>query len=148
MVMILPQVHLRNGLTSPKFPKGPDYILSRAYGSTHFHLVCERSPCFDLLDKQQGLRCGSSISPEDSGSSLPLLPYPVVSHGPPASFLDWFGVKGFRNSPSIRKCRQLSDADLHEADYCLESLSLLFPAAKASASVYAKDQPCYDFYFL
>ncbi len=55
-LMILPQVHLRNSLlvlvcwsrdqhTPQRFPNWLDYILSRAHRSTHFRLVCERSPC-------------------------------------------------------------------------------------------------------
>jgi hypothetical protein len=29
----------------PQSPGEPDYILSRIENPTHFHLVCERSPC-------------------------------------------------------------------------------------------------------
>ena len=63
-VMILPQVHLRNGVVAhgwgggrsdrsptprtvylpPRSLRGPDYILSRVRHPTHFHLVCGRSP--------------------------------------------------------------------------------------------------------
>ena len=45
-VMILPQVHLRNGTFDEqpaRFPWRPDYILSSPK-ATHNHLVCERSP--------------------------------------------------------------------------------------------------------
>jgi len=56
LVMILPQVHLRNGFLPAQFPAQPDYILSRARGSTHFHLVCERSPYLGVPDVGASLR--------------------------------------------------------------------------------------------
>ena len=50
-VMILPQVHLRNGFGCesvnfpPAFLPGPDHILSNPPGEvTHYHLACEQHP--------------------------------------------------------------------------------------------------------
>ena len=43
-VMILPQVHLRNGYGSPLVSYRARLYLKQSKGSTHFHLVCERSP--------------------------------------------------------------------------------------------------------
>jgi hypothetical protein len=67
-LMILPQVHLRNSLlvlvcwsrdqhTPQRFPNWLDYILSRAHRSTHFRLVCERSPCLP----PEGQTVGASL---------------------------------------------------------------------------------------
>ena len=150
--MILPQVHLRNGCcTSPKFPSRPDYILSRALSPTHFRLVCERSPRLVRCAAHAGGRsfaAGSPFHQRPKALDHSFLCYrtPWFSHGPPAGSPDWVGVKGVRVSPSIRKCRQLWWADLQKA-VLFRVAQLPFPAAKASAG-WAKNQPCYDFYFL
>ena len=125
-VMILPQVHLRNRLHSPTFPLGLDYISSRArWRPTHLRLVCERSP----TRRVKGLRCGSSISPGQAPRVIPsaVTRTPMVSHGPPDRFPHWFGVKGVRRSPSIRKASPAARADLH-ADV-FRVAQPLFPAA-------------------
>ena len=118
MLMILPQVHLRNGFSlphappegtrgvvtrSPRSPGGPDYILSAAPRRTHSHLVCERLPV--SVDVGASLRIAHALHRSGTiqvGSYRP----PCCYHGPPGGFPLRVGAPGFRVSPSVRKRRR------------------------------------------
>src|SRR3954463_14622585 len=55
-VMILPQVHLRNGYDIPSVSTEARLYLKQGIhmeDPTHFHLVCERSPCLVATKKSQ-----------------------------------------------------------------------------------------------
>jgi hypothetical protein len=127
-VMILPQVHLRNGLggwssvLTPPVSRGARLYLKRDGGASHpLPLSLWTFPI------APGGALGASLRiahgrPRRSAGGIQIVCYhpPCRYHGPPGGFPPRVGAIGFRVSPAVRECRRRpappgggGGADLH-----------------------------------